>query len=179
MLIVMAGLPGAGKSALARALGREIGAAVLPVDAAESAMWRAGVGGTEAPHVPTGLAAYAVVHAFATELLAAGHTVVVDAVNGVEPARAAWRELASEIGVPVRWIEVVCSDPDQHRERLAARGARYAGFAEPTWAEVLARELAPWTDDRLVLDSVRPLAELVPDALTYLTSPPSDIGRDG
>lgn len=166
-LVVMAGLPGVGKSALARAIGLRTGAVVLAVDAVEAAMWRAGVGGTD-PHVPTGLAAYSVVQALAGDLLAAGHMVVADAVNGVEPARAAWREVAATHGSPIRWVEVTCSDPRLHRERLSARGTRYEGFREPTWDDARRREVDPWTDERLTVDSVRRLDELLESALTYL-----------
>lgn len=48
----MAGLPGAGKSAVADALGRALDATVLSVDPVEAAMWRAGVGRDQ----PTGRA---------------------------------------------------------------------------------------------------------------------------
>lgn len=167
MLIAMAGLPGVGKSSLARALGRELRAPVLAVDAVEAAITRAGAFPTRTFEV--GLAAYAVVHEAATAVLDAGHSAIIDAANLVEPARAGWRALASERGVPLRWIEVVCSDPRRHRQRLEDRGTRYAGLTEPTWAEVQARETEPWADERLVLDSVRPLDQLVPEALAHLT----------
>ncbi|WP_404963061.1 hypothetical protein [Streptomyces sp. 147326] len=38
----MAGLPGAGKSSVAEALGRELAAPVVSADPIEAAMWRAG-----------------------------------------------------------------------------------------------------------------------------------------
>lgn len=140
---------------------------MLAVDAAEAAMWRSGIDATQRDAV--GLAAYAVVHTAAAAALDAGHTVVVDAVNAVAPARNAWRGLAREHGVALRWIEVVCSDPMLHRARLEGRGSRYAELAEPTWSQVQARVVEPWDDDRLVLDSVRPLAELLPEALRHVT----------
>jgi predicted kinase len=42
VLIVIAGLPGSGKSTMAGDLGRALNCAVLGVDQAEAAMWRAG-----------------------------------------------------------------------------------------------------------------------------------------
>jgi adenylylsulfate kinase-like enzyme len=42
MLIVMAGLPGSGKSVVAEDLGRVLSCAVLGVDQVEAAMWCAG-----------------------------------------------------------------------------------------------------------------------------------------
>ncbi|NUS77369.1 MAG: AAA family ATPase, partial [Streptomyces sp.] len=66
MLVVMAGLPGTGKSSVAEALGRALAAPVVSVDPIEAAMWRAGVGRDQ----PTGLAAYVVAEAVADGVLA-------------------------------------------------------------------------------------------------------------
>ena len=57
MLIVVSGLPGTGKSALADRLGRHLPAAVLSVDPIEAAILRSGFEQT----FETGLAAYEVV----------------------------------------------------------------------------------------------------------------------
>jgi predicted kinase len=68
VLIVVAGLPGSGKSTMAVDLGRALSCAVLGVDQAEAAMWRAGV----SQSAPTHHAAYLVVAALAAEQLALG-----------------------------------------------------------------------------------------------------------
>lgn len=166
MLVVLAGLPGSGKSAVAEDLAQALSCAVLSVDPAEAAMWRAGVSRSE----PTGLAAYVVVEALAAEQIALGQDVIVDAVNAVEAARAQWRDLAARTGAGLRFIEVRCSDPGVHRRRLEARQRDIAGFYEPSWADVeqRSREFAPWTDDRLTLDSVRPREGNLSAALRYL-----------
>ena len=72
--------------------------------------------------------------------------------------------------VPTRVIEVVCSDPEQHRSRLANRVRSIDGFPEPTWDDVTARreEWQEWTEDRLVLDSIEPLGDIVERALAYV-----------
>ncbi|WP_432512725.1 AAA family ATPase [Kineococcus sp. SYSU DK001] len=171
MLIAMCGLPAAGKSALAGELARALAAPVLSVDPVEAAVWRAGVGRGE----PTGVAAYAVVQTLAAENLRLGLTVVVDAVNDAAEARAAWRGLADREGVPLHFLEVRCSDPQVHRERLLGRRRDLDGFPEPTWASVEARRAAftDWRQDRLVLDSLRPLDELTAEALDHLRRPGS------
>jgi predicted kinase len=166
VLIALAGLPGSGKSAVAEDLGRALNCAVLSVDPAEAAMWRAGVSKAE----PTGLAAYIVVEALAAEQITLGHDVIVDAVNSVEPARAQWRALASRLDVDLRFIEVQCSDPDLHRRRLEERRRGIDGFYEPSWADVQRRraEFAAWIDDRLTLDSLDPRRGNLEAALKYL-----------
>src|ERR1700735_2276977 len=102
MLIVIAGLPGSGKSTVADALASALDCAVLGVDQAEAAMWRAGVSQSG----PTHHAAYLVVGALAAEQLALGQQVIVDAVNGPEEARAQWRDLAARMNAGLRFIVV-------------------------------------------------------------------------
>jgi predicted kinase len=162
----MAGLPAAGKSAVADGLAKGLRCAVLSVDPIEAAMWRAGVGRDQ----PTGLAAYVVAEALAAEQLTLGHDVIIDAVNGVEPARQQWQALAARTGSVLRFIEVRCSDEAEHRRRLAGRQRGIDGFPEPTWESVQARRAAlnDWHDDRLVLDSMAPLQDNVRLALDHL-----------
>src|SRR5580692_3168004 len=74
MLIVVAGLPGSGKSTMADDLGRALNCAVLGVDQAEAAMWRAGV----SPPAPTHHAAYLVVGSLAAEMGAELTFIVVE-----------------------------------------------------------------------------------------------------
>jgi predicted kinase len=166
MLIVLAGLPGVGKSVLAEDLARARNCAVLGVDQVEAALWRAGISRSE----PTKPAAYGVVAALAAEQLALGHEVVIDAVNGPDEARAHWRELAARQPAELRFIEVVCGDEELHRSRLAARHRAIEGYPEPTWDGVLARRASfpPWTDERLIVDTVSPRAENVAAVGRYL-----------
>jgi predicted kinase len=167
VLVVVAGLPGAGKSALANDLGRVLVVAVLSVDPVEAAMWRAGV----AHDQPTGLAAYLVVEALAAEQLSLGHDVIVDAVNDVEPARDQWRQLARRAATQLCFVEVRCSDPHEHRRRLESRHRDIEGFPEPTWGAVEARRAGfdAWPDDRLTLDSLQPRERNLQVAVAYVT----------
>jgi predicted kinase len=166
----MAGLPGAGKSAVAEGLAKALRCAVLSVDPVEAAMWRAGVSRDE----PTGVAAYVVVETLAAEQLALGHDVIIDAVNAVEPAREQWRALAERTGALLRFIEVQCSDEQEHRRRLEGRARGITGLSEPSWESVQARRagFVDWRDDRLVLDSMAPLPDIVRCALDHLDESP-------
>lgn len=173
----MAGLPVAGKSTVADDLGRALNCAVLGVDQAEAAMWRAGVG----PSGPTHHAAYLVVGALAAEQLTLGHDVIVDAVNGPEMARAQWRELADRLHAELRFIVMECGDDGIYRDRLEHRSRKIEGFPEPAWDGVLQRraQFPPWTDERLTLDSVNSRAANLQTALDYLSTDRNLVDRNG
>jgi predicted kinase len=166
VLVVMSGLPGSGKSTIADRIGRELGAAILSVDPIEAAIWRCGI----PPSIETGVAAYEVAAVLAEEQLASGLTVIVDAVSAVEAARERWRQAAASVGDVPAVIEVVCSDEDLHRRRLAARRRTIPGFPDLSWADVQERRRTwePWTGERLVIDTVGGLDATVADALAYL-----------
>ncbi|MGH9214261.1 MAG: AAA family ATPase [Acidimicrobiales bacterium] len=167
MLVVMSGLPGTGKSAIADALGYELGAPVLSVDSIETAIWRCGI----APSFETGVAAYEVAAALAEHQLSLGLTAITDSVSSIEVARDMWRRAASRAGAGLRIIEVICSDGRVHRQRLASRRRDIEGFPEPSWGEVQQRraEWEAWTEDRLVIDTVRTIDENLADALSFLS----------
>lgn len=170
MLILFSGVPGTGKSAVADELGRMLPAPVFSVDPIESAILGAGI---ERSYT-TGLAAYGVAQSLVDTHLALGHTVIADAVNSVEEARTAWRDIADARGARLRVIQCVCSDERLHRERLQARRRNLPPqFGEPTWGDVQRRqeEFVPWPDEHLVIDSVRPLVDNVARVLRYIGRP--------
>lgn len=169
VLVVMMGLPGTGKSAVAEAIARDIGAPVLSVDPIEAAMLRWGIRREHG----SGYAAYEVAHAIARSQLELGQSAVIDAVNGVETARAWWRDLAAEFGVRRALVECICSDQDVHRRRVESRRRDIPGFIyEPSWEDVQQRmsEYAPCDEDRLILDAVRSLDENIARAIAYVTA---------
>lgn len=158
MLIVFAGLPGAGKTTLAAAVARALRAALLRVDAVEAGLISAGlVTGYE----EVGAAGYFVVGFVADTCLQAGTDVVIDAVNPVPATRRAWQDLADRHHTPLLSIEVRCVDTDEHQRRLAAREDSPFGRPSLTWDEVRARGYQPWPDVGLVLDNVGDIANHV------------------
>jgi predicted kinase len=124
------------------------------------------------PAEPVGLAAYVVVEALARDLLELGQSVIVDAVNAVEPARRMWRELATKTATPLRFVEVVCGDVGLHRDRLEARDRGERALHEPTWIDVLQRhtEFEEWTDPRVVLDTADDPDAVLARALTFIAA---------
>ncbi len=169
----MAGLPGAGKSTIAEVVGNRLGFPVVSVDPIESAILAAGIGADQ----PTGLAAYLVAETIAEAVLANGQSIIVDAVNAVDPAREQWVALAQKHGAALKFIEVVCSDTELHRKRIEARYRNLPHIAEPEWHQVEQSldEYAEWSGSsaavsRVTLDSVEPLGSNVEQAIAFLQS---------
>ncbi|NEE47115.1 adenylyl-sulfate kinase, partial [Streptomyces sp. SID8455] len=63
------------------------------------------------------------------------------------------REAGTGAGVRVVEVEVICSDPAEHRHRLATRSCDIPGLPQPDWQEVLDREYKPWGREHVVVDT--------------------------
>jgi predicted kinase len=169
----MAGLPGTGKSTIAEKLRERLEFPLVSVDQIESAVLSAGIDSDQ----PTGLAAYLVAETLAGNVLASNRSIIVDAVNAVGPAREQWVTLAERYGATLSFIEVVCSDPAVHRERLEARNRNLPHVTEPSWhaVEQSLDEYDEWVGpsaaiDRITLDSIEPLTTIVDKALVFIES---------
>ena len=164
VLVLMSGLPGVGKSAIADAIGERLPAVVIAVDEIEAAILRSGVDRS----FETGLAAYRVGAAIAAHQLDLGASVIADAANYLEVGRQIWCAAAAR--AEIRVIEVVCSDEAMHKARLTRRERGLEPFPEPDWDDVMRmrQETEPWSLDRLTIDSVRPLDESARLALDYV-----------
>ena len=163
MLIVFAGLPGTGKSSIARAIAEKLGAVFIRIDTIEQVLADAGAG--DVVMADPGLS-YLLGYALATENLKLGRTVVADSVNGLAITRDAWRAAAVAAGVPAVDVEVVCSDAAEHRRRVEERTSDIAGLNLPTWAEVEARDYHAWDRDRVVIDTAGRSLEACVEALS-------------
>lgn len=148
MLIVFAGLPGTGKTTISRSVAARLAATYLRIDAIEQAIRNAGVlaGGV-------GPSGYAVAQAVAEANLADGRTVVADCVNPVAASREGWRGVATRTGTRLVEVEVICSDIDEHRRRVATRVSDISGLVPPSWEAIQSLGYEEWDRPRLIVDS--------------------------
>lgn len=147
-LIALSGLPGTGKSTLAAGLAQRLRGVWVRIDTIEQAIRDSDVLAGE-----VGPAGYIVGYGIAETNLRLGHVVVADSVNPLAITRDAWRDVARRAGARLVEVEVVCSDPAEHRRRVETRTINVAGLVGPTWAEVIGRERDAWSRTPVTVDT--------------------------
>jgi predicted kinase len=144
-LVVLGGLPGVGKTTIARELAIALGAVHVRIDSIEQALRSAGVAVEDE--------GYRVGYLVSEDNLRLGRVVIADCVNPWPLTRREWRDVADRTGARALAVEVVCTDVAEHKRRIESRAAEIAGHVRPTWSDVLARDYRVWDGDRLVVDT--------------------------
>ena len=61
--------------------------------------------------------------------------------------------MASSKGIPYTNLEVICSDIEEHRNRVENRVTDVDGLILPSWQEVVDREYDQWETERVQVDT--------------------------
>lgn len=147
MLIVFGGLPGTGKTTIAKEVVERIEAVYVRIDTIEQSIRSTKIAEDIGP------AGYAVAYGFAKDNLALGRMVVADCVNPLSITRSAWRFVAASASSPIIEIEIICSNTQEHRRRVENRVTDTPGLVPPTWSSVLEHDYEPWSEPHEILDT--------------------------
>ena len=152
-LISFAGLPGVGKTTIARQLARQQGIPYLRVDEIEGVLM------ADAPGQDIGPQGYQIAAALAASNLTLGLSAIVDCVNPWQLTRDIFIEAARTAGSAFFGVELYCSDEAEHRRRVETRQADIPGKSLPDWQKVIARDYHPWVDADIRIDTEKLSAE--------------------
>ena len=170
MIVIMAGLPGTGKSALCRALAKQIGGVVLDKDIIRAALFP-----------PERIEYSAAQDDFCQSLMlqAAGYVLAhdPDAVIFFDGRTFSRRYQidavianAQKIGSPFRVIECTCSEETARQRLERDQAARRHPAANRTFElyQRLKTEFEPIAEPKVVVDTDRPLEECVARARGFI-----------
>jgi predicted kinase len=167
MLIILAGLPGVGKTTIARDLAATLIAVHVRIDSIEQAIRRSS---SHAP-VPMDDAGYLVGYAIAEDNLRLGHAVIADSVNPWPLTRDAWLAVGERAGVRAIEVEIICSDLHEHQRRVESRESDAPDIKPVTWQQILARDYRHWNRERKVVDTAgKAVQECTEQILAHIDS---------
>lgn len=164
MLIILGGLPGSGKTTLAKRIAKTVKATYIRIDSIEQAIKRSNLKIAEIADV-----GYVVGYALAQDNLSLGQVVIADSVNPIALTRMAWIDVAKKLKKDVVEVEVVCSDTSEHKNRIKMRKADIPGHVLPDWEKVETREYKNWDSKDITIDtSDKTVSESVDELLKKL-----------
>lgn len=145
-LFIFSGLPGVGKSSLAKALTERTGAVYLRIDTVEQAI-------RDLCDFRVEGEGYRLSYRLASDNLKLGNNVIADSCNPIALTREEWNAVALNSNANFINIEVICSAEYEHQKRVKTRASEIPGLVLPTWEQVQKREYHPWASDRVVIDT--------------------------
>ncbi len=149
-LIVMAGMPGSGKTTLARLLSKRLGIPVFAKDRVQRVLRDHNLAKEN-----TGDGYYIILD-MVDELLGLGLSCILDATFPLDHFRTTASEIAQRHQAKFCAAYCHCSDDAVWRERMTDRVHYVPGWKPVGWNDVLRmREYyQPWNDNALVMDSM-------------------------
>ncbi|MBQ4798867.1 AAA family ATPase [Pseudoalteromonas sp. MMG006] len=146
MLYILGGLPATGKTELSKYLSSSLGAVHIRIDTIEQELKSCGFNKLYDE-------GYKIAFALALENLKNGLSVVADSTNPVLESREAWISVANKASSPFTEIEVICSNENEHRERVEKRQTDIPNLLLPSWESVTSRDYHLWKTVRIVIDT--------------------------
>jgi predicted kinase len=155
-LILFSGLPGSGKTTLARMVARHLRIPLLGKDRFQSALRTHGLAARATPD------GYHLMLDLADEQLSLEVSIILDAVFPKDGFRLAARDIARRNGANFRAIYCYCSDETIWQERMKERQEFVPNWTPVDWDEVqrLRAFYQPWDPQTtLFIDSLNDLSE--------------------
>lgn len=163
-LILFAGMPGSGKTTLARMVARRLSIPVFAKDRVQRVLRDHHLADES-----TGDGYYLILD-MADEQLSLGLSVILDATFPLDHFRMVASEIAARYQANFCAIYCYCSDDDAWRERMTTR-VQYVPNWQPVGWDVVERMrdyYQPWNDNALLMDSLYSPEDNFPKVLAHI-----------
>ncbi len=163
-MIVIGGVPGTGKSTLAKALSKELNIPAFSKDELEAAIARKGLCNSKEMRG----VGFEIMSVLAKNQIENKNSAIFDFIASKSRVTEQWPEL---LEIEIKYIECICSNEEIHIERIQLRNRNIEGWYELVWEDVLRIKnvFKPLKSDRLILDSVNNLSVNVEMAIEYVS----------
>jgi len=160
VLYIFSGLPGVGKSTLAKELAEREDAVYLRIDAIEQGL-------RDICGIKVGGEGYRLAYRIAEENIKAGQSVVADCVNPWKLTREEWKETAVNNNAGYINIEIVCTEKEEHKKRAEGRVSEVKNLQLPSWDKIQNLKYEQWEDRVITVDTSRKTVEESVDELIF------------
>ncbi len=145
-LYIFSGLPGIGKTSIAKEFAIRTRAVFIRIDTIEQAL-------RNVCNIDVQGEGYRLSYQIVADNLALGSEIVFDCVNPWELTRNEIESIAILQNSKYFNIEIICSNIEEHKKRVEKRQADIAGFKLPTWNEIQNKDYHKWTKPVIKIDS--------------------------
>jgi predicted kinase len=146
ILYIFSGLPGTGKSTLAKNLINWVKAVYIRIDTIEQGirdLCQYNVQGE----------GYRLAYKIAEDNLKLRNNVISDQCNPIKLTREEWNDVAKRNKCKYINIEIICSDKKEHKRRAEKRKNEIENLRLPTWEEIMEREYDTWEEKHIIIDT--------------------------
>jgi len=158
VLYIFSGLPGVGKSALAKNVARLLNAVYVRIDTIEQGL-------RDLCNLNVQGEGYRLAYRIARDNLKLGNSVVSDQCNPINLTRKEWNDVAIKSGCKFVNIEIVCSDETEHRRRIESRESEIENMTLPKWDDVIERRYDLWDEEHITIDTANRTVEACTEEL--------------
>lgn len=145
-IYVFSGLPGVGKTTLAKQLAQAMpNTAYFRIDTVEYYL-------KKAYSQELNKQGYEIVYYQAKENLELGKSVIIDCCNPILESRELWNSLSQINNTKVINIEIMCSDIQAQQNRIETRYKSNPN-KYPTWQDVVNRDYQVWNESIIKIDT--------------------------
>ena len=146
VLYIFSGLPGAGKTTLAKEISKLFGSVYIRIDTIEQGI-------RDLCNFNVQGEGYRLAYRVIADNLNIGNNVVVDSCNPIKLTRNEYENIAKDNNCNYINIEIICSNKNEHKNRNKTRKNDIKNLKLPTWEDIEKRDYEEWDKEHIIIDT--------------------------